>query len=106
EAAQSLPGVQVLHAGTATDAHGDPVSAGGRVLSVVARGSDLADARARVYEAVELIKLRGSHYRNDIALAAARDEVVVPSAAGGGNKYGPTGPIRPGGPTGAAEAQR
>ncbi|MEI6624256.1 MAG: phosphoribosylamine--glycine ligase, partial [Actinomycetes bacterium] len=87
EAAQALPGVQVLHAGTGTNADGDPVSAGGRVLSVVARGSDLADARARAYEGVELIKMRGSHYRTDIALAAARGEVVVPSAADDAAKY-------------------
>ena len=39
----------VLHAGTATDAAGDLVSAGGRVLNVVGSGPDLADARAAAY---------------------------------------------------------
>lgn len=56
----------VLHAGTALD--GDRVvSSGGRVLSVVGTGPDVAAARARAYEAVGRIRLRGSHHRTDIA---------------------------------------
>jgi phosphoribosylamine--glycine ligase len=56
----------VLHAGTAFD--GDRiVSNGGRVLSVVGTGQDVAAARAVAYEAVERIRLRGSHHRTDIA---------------------------------------
>ena len=54
------------------------VATGGRVLSVTARGDDLAQARARAYEAVGLIDLPGSHHLTDIALAAQRGEVVVP----------------------------
>jgi phosphoribosylamine--glycine ligase len=69
------PGVYVLHAGTARDADGALVSAGGRVLSVVATGPTLAEARARVYAAVEAIDLPGSHHRTDIARKAERGEV-------------------------------
>ena len=61
----------VLHAGTRRDEQGRIVSAGGRVLSVTAVGPDLATARERVYRAVERIRLEGSHYRTDIARAAA-----------------------------------
>ncbi|WP_427384034.1 phosphoribosylamine--glycine ligase [Janibacter sp. G56] len=68
-------GAWVLHAGTALDDDGLLVSAGGRVLSVVARGSSLKEARQRAYAAVDAIELEGSHHRTDIALAAQRGEV-------------------------------
>ena len=54
------------------------VSAGGRVLSVVATGADLAKARDRAYRAVDRIGLKGSTHRTDIALAAQRGEITVP----------------------------
>jgi phosphoribosylamine--glycine ligase len=69
--ASSDPHTYVLHAGTKRDAEGRVVSAGGRVLSVTATGSDLAKARERAYAGVELIHLDGSHHRTDIAKAAA-----------------------------------
>ena len=72
-----VPTAYVLHAGTALDADGALVSAGGRVLSVVALGDSLSQARERVYEAVEKIELEGSHHRTDIALAAERRELHV-----------------------------
>ncbi|GAA4223878.1 phosphoribosylamine--glycine ligase [Streptosporangium album] len=56
----------VLHSGTASD--GDrTVSAGGRVLSVVGTGPDMAAARTAAYEGVGRIRMRGSHHRTDIA---------------------------------------
>ncbi|MFH8253371.1 phosphoribosylamine--glycine ligase [Streptomyces roseolus] len=65
------PHAYVLHAGTKRD--GDAVvSAGGRVLSVTATGSDLAEARERAYAAVGRIRLDGAQHRTDIALKAAR----------------------------------
>ncbi len=67
----------VLHAGTAFGKDGSLVSAGGRVLSVVATGGDLAQARDRAYRAVDRIRLKGSHHRTDIALAAQRGEISV-----------------------------
>ncbi|KAA6218679.1 phosphoribosylamine--glycine ligase [Streptomyces filamentosus] len=69
-AEQDAPHAYVLHAGTKRD--GDAiVSAGGRVLSVTATGSDLAEARERAYAAVGRIRLDGSQHRTDIALKAA-----------------------------------
>ncbi|WP_430868152.1 phosphoribosylamine--glycine ligase [Demequina aurantiaca] len=71
DAAEELEDVHVLHAGTTFDPHGALVSNGGRVLSVVGCGADLAEARARAYAGVAAIELPGSHHRTDIALAAA-----------------------------------
>ena len=71
------PEVYVLHAGTARDDEGTLVSSGGRVLSVVATGATLAQARERVYAAVDVVELAGSHHRTDIALRAERGEVTV-----------------------------
>ncbi|MFF7812457.1 phosphoribosylamine--glycine ligase [Streptomyces sp. NPDC007945] len=68
---QDAPHAYVLHAGTRRD--GDAVvSAGGRVLSVTATGSDLAEARERAYAAVGRIRLDGAQHRTDIALKAAQ----------------------------------
>jgi phosphoribosylamine---glycine ligase len=67
EAANSVAGVTVLHAGTRREADGRLVSSGGRVLSVTGVGADLAAARESVYEAVAHIKLDGAHHRTDIA---------------------------------------
>jgi phosphoribosylamine---glycine ligase len=77
DAAESTDNVYVLHAGTSRDADGLLVSAGGRVLDVVATGPTLADARDAAYRAVDHIVLDGSHHRTDIALAAALGEVAV-----------------------------
>ncbi|OBG79349.1 phosphoribosylamine--glycine ligase [Mycobacterium sp. E2462] len=67
----------VLHAGTARRDDGEIVSAGGRVLSVVGAGADLAAARARAYELLGSIRLPGSHFRTDIGLLAAEGKVRV-----------------------------
>lgn len=68
----------VLHAGTRRRDDGAVVSAGGRVLSVVGTGSDLAAARADVYRRLAAVRLPGSHHRTDIALRAVNGEVRVP----------------------------
>lgn len=70
----------LLHAGTARDGAGELVSAGGRVLSAVGVGVDLATARAAAYKVVDGVELRGSHHRTDIALAAAEGTVTLPTA--------------------------
>ena len=67
----------VLHAGTARRDDGATVSAGGRVLSVVGTGADLAAAREAAYARVAAVKLPGSHHRTDIALAAERGEISL-----------------------------
>jgi phosphoribosylamine--glycine ligase len=59
-------GVEVFQAGTARDAGGRLVTAGGRVLTVCALGDGLAGAAARAYEAVAGVRFRGSQYRKDI----------------------------------------
>jgi len=57
----------LLHAGTARDATGALVTAGGRVLNAVGSGPDVATARARAYELAATVSLRGGWYRRDIA---------------------------------------
>jgi phosphoribosylamine---glycine ligase len=67
----------VLHAGTIRRDDGAIVSSGGRVLSVVGTGPDLTAARTRAYEILGSIRLPGSHFRNDIGLAAAEGKISV-----------------------------
>jgi phosphoribosylamine--glycine ligase len=57
----------LLHAGTARNAAGTLVAAGGRVLNAVGSGPDIAVARARAYELAATVSLRGGWYRRDIA---------------------------------------
>jgi len=71
-------GPGVLHAGTRRRDDGAVVSAGGRVLSVVGTGPDLAAARAEAYARLGGVHLAGSHHRSDIAARAAAGGVVVP----------------------------
>jgi phosphoribosylamine--glycine ligase len=65
--AAAIPGVSVLHAGTARDAQGNVVTAGGRVLGVTGRGATLKEAHTRAYQAAQLIEFEGMQYRRDIA---------------------------------------
>jgi len=67
----------VLHAGTARREDGAVVSSGGRVLSVVGTGADLAAARESAYAVATSIRLPGSHFRSDIGLAAAEGRISV-----------------------------
>ena len=69
ERAENVEGVSVVHAGTDIR-DGRLVTAGGRVLSVTAVGSDLAQALQRAYQGVALIDIRGSHHRTDIGSKA------------------------------------
>src|SRR6478736_544960 len=65
----------VLHAGTTRRDDGAVVSSGGRVLSVVGTGADLAAARDDAYARMKSIRLPGSHFRSDIGLAAAEGRI-------------------------------
>ena len=76
-AATAVSDVKVLHAGTTATDDGI-VSTGGRVLSITATGPDLAAARNSAYAAVAAVMLPGSHYRTDIADAAAHRRVYLP----------------------------
>ncbi|MHA1568458.1 MAG: phosphoribosylamine--glycine ligase [Alphaproteobacteria bacterium] len=73
EAAGAVDGVTVFHAGTNADADGHILAAGGRVLGVTALGVTVADARARAYEAVDLIDWPGGFCRRDIGWRAVAD---------------------------------
>lgn len=59
-------GVLVFHAATRRTTGGYE-SAGGRVVTVVGRGQDLAAARAAAYGAVDGVSLEGGQHRRDIA---------------------------------------
>jgi phosphoribosylamine--glycine ligase len=63
----------VFHSGTA-ERRGRVVTSGGRVVSVSGLGEDLAEARARAYEACSRISFEGMQHRRDIAARAAEEE--------------------------------
>ncbi len=95
EAAATVDGVTVFHAGTGLDDEGRFVTAGGRVLGVTGVGPDVGSARRRAYEAVDRIGFPGMQYRRDIAGGAAMSSLsdagagVPPAAAapsGGGRR--------------------
>ncbi len=69
EEAGRVEGVKVFHAGS-TRRDGGFYTAGGRVLGVTARGSDLDLALRRAYEAVGKIGFEGMQYRKDIGARA------------------------------------
>ena len=64
--------VFVTHAGTAADADGRVVTAGGRVLSVTALAPDHVGARASAYAAADEIEFDGRQLRRDIAEKVVR----------------------------------
>ena len=71
-------GVVALHAGTRLD-DDHVVSSGGRVLSVTSVADDLAAARELAYDGVAAVRLRGAHWRTDIAARALAGDITVPT---------------------------
>jgi phosphoribosylamine--glycine ligase len=71
DAAASLPGITLFHAGT-EKRDGKIVAVGGRVLNVTALGADVAEAKARAYDAVSRIHWQGSFCRGDIGWRALK----------------------------------
>jgi len=65
---------KVFHAGTALDADGNVVTAGGRVLCVVALGDTVSEAQTRAYAAVDRISWEGMYCRRDIGHRAIARE--------------------------------
>ncbi len=59
--------ILIFHAGTKLGAKGEVLTNGGRVLTVVAKGKELAEARRKVYKNISRIKFEGSYFRKDIA---------------------------------------
>ena len=63
---------KVFHAGTAANEQGEVLTNGGRVLCVVGLGADVAQAKAKAYEAAGKIHFDGMQLRRDIADKAIR----------------------------------
>jgi phosphoribosylamine--glycine ligase len=76
DAAAMVEGVEVFHAGTAEQG-GRIVANGGRVLNVCACGATVAEAQARAYRAVDLIRWPEGFCRRDIGWRAlAREQAA------------------------------
>jgi phosphoribosylamine--glycine ligase len=71
--ARMVEGVTVFHAGTARDAAGELVTAGGRVFSVTGHGATISEARERAYRGVTQIDFDGMVFRTDIAAHASTE---------------------------------
>ena len=69
EDAESVPGVVVLQ-GSTREVDGAIFADGGRVLTIMAHGSDVADARERAYAAIDRIKWPEGFFRRDIGWRA------------------------------------
>ena len=63
--------MRIYCAGVGRDGEGHLVTAGGRVLSVTAQGTDLSSARGRAYESLGLLSWPGMVFRRDIGVASA-----------------------------------
>ncbi|MEL6372730.1 MAG: phosphoribosylamine--glycine ligase [Pseudomonadota bacterium] len=72
EAVEAKPDVEVFHAGTSRDDEGRLRAIGGRVLAVTARGTDVAEAQARAYAAVDDIDWPEGFCRRDIGWRALK----------------------------------
>ena len=60
--------IMVFHAGTKIGSEpGQVLTSGGRVLTVVATGKTIAEAREKVYANISRVHFEGCHYRQDIA---------------------------------------
>ena len=64
---ESMEDAVVFHAGTRSDARGEVLTDGGRVLTVVSTADSVEEARRRVYGNVSRIGFSESFYRTDIA---------------------------------------
>ena len=71
EAAESLGGVKIFHAGTLFRDR-QLLTAGGRVLGVTAAGEDLPKAIEQAYAAASKVHFEGMHYRHDIGAKGLR----------------------------------
>jgi phosphoribosylamine--glycine ligase len=66
--AAAATGAEIYHAGVRTNADGQFITAGGRVLAVAQRGITVAEARTKAYAAADLIAWEGRQMRRDIAV--------------------------------------
>jgi phosphoribosylamine--glycine ligase len=65
-------GVLAFQAGSKRGDDGTLVTAGGRIVTIVARGATIEPARELAYANVERVRFEGRHYRRDIGAQAAR----------------------------------
>jgi len=63
-------GTTIFHAGTAVDDEARLVTAGGRVLGVMATAGDLQGALELAYRGVDVVRFEGRHFRHDIGKRA------------------------------------
>ena len=79
EEAERVNGAVLFHSGTKREGD-DYFTSGGRVLGVGGRGTSLAEATKRAYEAASRIKIVGSHYRKDIGRTKATRAALAEKA--------------------------
>ncbi|GJM87771.1 hypothetical protein PR202_ga03762 [Eleusine coracana subsp. coracana] len=77
EAEQVSPAVKIFHAGTTLDRDGHFVAAGGRVLGVTAKGTDIEEARGKAYDALDVVDWPEGFYRHDIGWRALKHRHIV-----------------------------
>jgi phosphoribosylamine--glycine ligase len=75
ETAESTPRVAILH-GSTRDIDGTIFADGGRVLTITALGSDVAEARERAYAAIGRIKWPSGFFRRDIGWRALERDLL------------------------------
>ncbi|MFZ3307951.1 MAG: phosphoribosylamine--glycine ligase [Xanthobacteraceae bacterium] len=75
EAAGTVAGVEIFHAGTKAE-DGKILADGGRVLNVSAVGKTVRDAQKRAYEAIGLIRWPEGFWRRDIGWRAIERETT------------------------------
>ncbi len=94
----------VFHAGTRRAPGGTGfVTAGGRVLSVVARGDSFRAARARAYAAAEQVRFAGMQRRSDVGKQAEPKRIAILFSGRGSNMEAILASIREGELQGFAE---
>jgi len=71
--AAKIEGVEIFHAGTVAK-DGKILANGGRVLNICAMGPTVAEAQARAYQAVDLIRWPDGYCRRDIGWRAVERE--------------------------------
>ena len=95
------PDVRVFHAGVARGRDGGLVTAGGRVLTVVGMGVDVAAAAAAAQRAAALIDFPGAQRRRDIGGLPIESEAVDAQTAPGASEVVTPSDVAT--PSGAAE---
>ncbi|HCH02445.1 MAG TPA: phosphoribosylamine--glycine ligase [Vibrio sp.] len=73
-AANDVEGEKIFHAGTANNADGEVVTAGGRVLCATALGDTVSEAQQRAYQLAKQVSWNGMFHRNDIGYRAIARE--------------------------------